>query len=61
METSHTSINKEGNQKRPAGPSKSVDLNSLEEKELNELFHRSTGGRRVVRRGLSKRMAGKHI
>ena len=58
---SHISINKEGNIKRPAGPRKSVDLNSLEEKELNELFHRSSGGRRIVKRGLGKQMAGRQI
>ena len=42
--------------------SKYLDLNSLEEKELlNELFHRSSGGRRIVKRGLGKQTAGRQI
>ena len=56
-----TTIQKTGSQERPTQPSKAVDLSSLNIEQVNELFHCSSGGRRIVRSPLGKQTAGKQM
>ena len=46
---------------RPAQLSKAVDLSCLNKEQVNELFHHSSGERRIVRRALGKQTVGKQI
>ena len=58
---SYVTFNKEGNEKRPAGPTKAIDLHSMSEKELNSMFIPATGKRKRIRRALGKQKSGKEI
>ena len=51
---SYVTLNKEGNEKRPAGPTKTIDLHSMLEKELNSMFIPATGERKRIRSALGK-------
>ena len=47
--------------KKSTGPAKAIDLHSMPERDLNNLFIQSTGARKHVRRALEKQMTGKEI
>ena len=58
---SYISIRKEGNTKRPAGPSKAIELNRLTEREINDMFIEASGGRKIIKRALGKQTPGRQI
>ena len=58
---SYVTINPEGNERRPAGPTRAMNLMDLTEKELNNMFQPATGGRKKVKRALGKQTTGRQI
>ena len=58
---SYITLNKEGCNKKPAGPTKAIDLHSMTEKELNNICIPATRERKRIRRALGKQTSGKEI
>ena len=54
-------ISQQGNQKKSTRPSKAVDVNSMKEKELNNMFQIGTGETKRIKRALGIQTVGRQI